>query len=81
MNNKEEQYYPVGTKVKLYNRGYKSELAEHGVCFKDGTKGLIDCLNGYTELGNPEYEYYNIELENGYVIEALSGYHIEAYGE
>ena len=43
---------------------------------EDGKEAVIDCLATYTELGDKDYEYYNITFKSGLEVEAISGYHL-----
>ena len=40
-------------------------------------KVRVLCLATYTELGDPDFEYYDIQFEDGYVINGLSGSYLE----
>lgn len=47
------------------------ELEEH-----DEQDCIVNYLETYTELGNKDFEYYNISFKDGYEIEGCSGLHL-----
>lgn len=54
--------------------------------FKDKEMGInisckILCLATYTELGQRDFEYYDIQFEDGYIMYAISGYHLRLENE
>jgi len=81
MATKKKQIFKDGTKCTFSLRGYEYEFFDNIDLMSsyDGKTCIIDCLETYTELGNKEYEYYNITFEDGYVIIGCSGYYLEYY--
>lgn len=51
---------------------YRARLKVH-----DKTRCIVESLETYTELGDQDYEYYNIKFEDGFKMAAVSGYHLE----
>lgn len=37
---------------------------------------LIVSLDTFTELGDKDYEYYNVQMPDGEIIDGISGYHL-----
>jgi hypothetical protein len=85
---KKEQSIPNGTEVTFNLKGF--EAAEFGLDDEehdldwwvtkleqlDGKKAIIECLSTYTELGDKDYEYYDIKFGDGTILYAISGYHL-----
>lgn len=44
-------------------------------------KVKILCLATYTELGDPNQEYYDVQFEDGYILSGLSGLYLEKLEE
>lgn len=82
------QSIPNGTKVRFDHMGMIEDwkdAAKDDPDFKDilkfhGCVGKITCLCTYSELGDPDYEYYNVkfQLPNGKIkeFEGISGYNL-----
>jgi len=50
----------------------KSELAKY-----DMQKCTVLCLATASQLGEQNFEYYDIAFDDGSVMEAISGYHLQ----
>lgn len=86
-NNELQGTYRDGTECLFKAHGMEEELGETLDCTDletgiefikqlQGQKVTIICLATYTELGDPDYEYYDIETEDGTILEGISGYHL-----
>lgn len=78
---KAQQSIPDGTKVKIDFKDLKWEMLNETdgqyVEEDNGAICTVDSLETYTELGDQDYEYYNLtNIENGKEYYALSGYHL-----
>lgn len=47
----------------------------------NNSHAIITSQETYTELGDRDYEYYNIKFEDGSELYAVSGYHLDNYTE
>lgn len=71
-----------GTKVKFSFENMQLEFEDEyqknpgEMDFLEGKEATIDCLAMATELGNKDYEYYDITFEDGSDLEGVSGYHL-----
>jgi len=88
---KEKQFFPDDSTVllsldRLVNDFEEFEEEDQSIidqqCSRVGdddriVKVKILCLATHTELGDPDYEYYDIQFEDGYVINGLSGSYLE----
>jgi len=70
---KAQQTIAEGSKVRFNSNGLANEFGEDVTMFENkiGTATLAT----YTELGDQDYEYYDIEFKNGELY-AVSGYHL-----
>ena len=72
-----------GTKVIFYNEGISfeewEELEMGDIFKKECQTAEILSLEAYTELGDKDYEYYNIKFGDGTEFDGVSGYHLEEY--
>lgn len=85
---KKQQSIPNGTEVTFDLNGveatgfgfdeeeHDSDWWEHKLDQLDGKKAIIEYLATYTELGDKNYEYYDIEFGDGTILYAVSGYHL-----
>lgn len=53
-----------------------SQLDRARLELHDNQDCLIMALSTYSELGNKDYEYYDIQFADGFSIDAISGYHL-----
>lgn len=86
--NKKQQSIPNGTEVTFDLNGvssaefdlddetHDSDWWERKLDELDGKKAIIECLATYTELGDKNLEYYDIEFGDGTILYAISGYHL-----
>lgn len=68
-----------GDKVKFNLMGLDSEfiaLDYEDIIPCNNKVATVVCLATYTELGERDFEYYDIKFEDGKVFEAISGYHL-----
>jgi len=86
--NKKQQSIPNGTEVTFDLNGvgatefgfdeeeHDSDWWEHKLDQLDGKKAIIECLATYTELGDKNHEYYDVEFGDGTILYTVSGYHL-----
>lgn len=80
MENK--QSLPDGVKIIFHHQDMVEDLAEtlgwapERVKEIDGYVGYVISLETFTELGDKNYEYYNIVLYGGIGLDGISGYHL-----
>lgn len=80
---KKKQSIPNITRVQFKINGMFHELAESMEITQtellklNNMKGQVLSLETYSELGEKDFEYYNVALDNGVVLDAISGYHLE----
>lgn len=65
----------IGREFQFLNHEWKMELENDDINIKDGTLGTITNV----EVDGDDFEstYFEIKLENGAVLNAMSGYHLE----
>ena len=73
-----EQTFKNGTKCKFSFKDYNDEdfWLNSNVIGLGNKKCTIISLATYTQLGNKDFEYYNIKFDNGIYLNAISGYHL-----
>ena len=76
------QTIPNKSLVVFNIRGYQHDFEYEGKTPKfweelDGKHVIILQLETFTKLGDKDFEYYNIRLENGGILYGISGYHLE----
>lgn len=78
---KKQQSLPDGTKVKFDLKDISpEEFADEDteeVKAYNGKVATIEGLETYTELGDKDYEYYDIKFDDGEMMYAVSGYHLD----
>lgn len=64
--------------VKFDNKDMAADAGDYEEEFLHyhGQRAKILCLATYTQLGDKDYEYYDIVFDDGYVMYAISGYHL-----
>ncbi len=77
------QSIPNGTTCIFDLRGQAFEFGEHQTALykskleiHDRTRCIVESLETYTELGDQDYEYYNIKVKSGFEMTGVSGYHL-----
>ena len=57
---------------------FQYQKESEGVNIRDyeNQEAEVISLDMYTELGDKDYEYYNIKFNDGFTIEGVSGYHL-----
>lgn len=73
-----EQSIKNGTKVEFDLQGMRIEFEEdcpEAVNYHEKI-GTVDSLETATELGEQDYEYYNVTFEDGFQMTGVSGYHL-----
>jgi len=77
-----QQTIKDGSKCIFDTRGLVYELAESLLIDEKIVEGYVgktctvDSLETYTELGDKDFEYYNVSFEDGFELEGISGYHL-----
>ena len=80
---KKEQTLKDGSKAIFNVKDLKeeflddSEMGEKELNRREGQEVIILSLETATDLGDLDFEYYNIEFPDGMVDIGISGYHLE----
>jgi hypothetical protein len=75
---KSKQSIPTGTKVKFSLEHLTENEFGEKVAYLEGYVAVVNRLATFSELGDKDYEYYDIQfIKNGLVLNAISGFHLE----
>lgn len=70
-----------GSKVIFHKRDLSfrefPNFSQHDLETIEGQQGTIEELATATELGEKDFEYYDVKFDNGQIINAISGYHLD----
>lgn len=79
-----QQSIPDGTRVRFELKDVPLEEFEEAATAAeahDGAEATVLRLGTFTELGEKDFEYYNIRFDDGIELQVISGYHLEVLTE